>query len=196
MYDWLRNAARALNFPFNFYLAASRRPGHHRSPCRYGALVPRTGHVDAPGDRKIHDASVPLAGGLAVLTGVCCPWWRRVLLKLGVAMHGRRVQSCMASTGRRRRTGGDRPLGAVAIPGGLAGRQNRTESAGQIRRPISHRPGGGPGGKRITLFVPNLLFSYAITILWLVTVINAFNFMDNMNGLCAGLGAIGALLFG
>ena len=49
--------------------------------------------------------------------------------------------------------------------------------------------------KRITLFVPNIYFSYAITILWLLTVINAFNFMDNMNGLCAGLGAIGALLF-
>jgi UDP-GlcNAc:undecaprenyl-phosphate GlcNAc-1-phosphate transferase len=50
--------------------------------------------------------------------------------------------------------------------------------------------------KRITLFVPGVTFSYAITILWLLTVINAFNFMDNMNGLCAGLGAIGAFLFG
>ena len=50
--------------------------------------------------------------------------------------------------------------------------------------------------KRITLFVNRDVFSYAITILWILTVINAFNFMDNMNGLCAGLGAIGALLFG
>ena len=49
--------------------------------------------------------------------------------------------------------------------------------------------------KRITLFVHSDVFSYAITILWVLTVINAFNFMDNMNGLCAGLGAIGALLF-
>jgi len=49
--------------------------------------------------------------------------------------------------------------------------------------------------KRITLFVPSAAFSYAITILWLLTVINAFNFMDNMNGLCAGLGAIGSFLF-
>ena len=49
--------------------------------------------------------------------------------------------------------------------------------------------------KRITLFVPSEVFSYAITILWLLTVINAFNFMDNMNGLCAGLGAIGASIF-
>jgi len=45
-------------------------------------------------------------------------------------------------------------------------------------------------GVRVTLFVPSLLFSYAVTILWLLTVINAFNFMDNMNGLCTGLGAI------
>src|SRR5436189_6374444 len=50
-------------------------------------------------------------------------------------------------------------------------------------------------GVRITLFVPNAIFSYAITILWILTVINAFNFMDNMNGLCAGLGAIAAWYF-
>jgi len=50
-------------------------------------------------------------------------------------------------------------------------------------------------GVRITLFVHSGVFSYAITILWIVTVINAFNFMDNMNGLCAGLGAIGAWCF-
>jgi UDP-GlcNAc:undecaprenyl-phosphate GlcNAc-1-phosphate transferase len=50
-------------------------------------------------------------------------------------------------------------------------------------------------GARITLFVPSLIFSYAVTILWILTLINAFNFMDNMNGLCAGLGAIGAYHF-
>ena len=46
------------------------------------------------------------------------------------------------------------------------------------------------GGARITLFVPSLVFSYVVTVLWILTVINAFNFMDNMNGLCAGLGAV------
>jgi UDP-GlcNAc:undecaprenyl-phosphate GlcNAc-1-phosphate transferase len=50
-------------------------------------------------------------------------------------------------------------------------------------------------GVRVTLFVPNVLFSYAVTMLWILTVINAFNFMDNMNGLCTGLGAIGACHF-
>ena len=43
-----------------------------------------------------------------------------------------------------------------------------------------------------SLFVPSVFFSYAVTILWILTLINAFNFMDNMNGLCAGLGLIGA----
>jgi UDP-GlcNAc:undecaprenyl-phosphate GlcNAc-1-phosphate transferase len=49
--------------------------------------------------------------------------------------------------------------------------------------------------KRITLFVHSDVFSYAVTVLWLLTVMNAFNFIDNMNGLCGGLGAIGAFLF-
>lgn len=51
-------------------------------------------------------------------------------------------------------------------------------------------------GARITLFVHNTLFSFALTILWILTVTNAFNFMDNMNGLCGGLGVIGAFYFG
>jgi UDP-GlcNAc:undecaprenyl-phosphate GlcNAc-1-phosphate transferase len=51
-------------------------------------------------------------------------------------------------------------------------------------------------GVRITLFIPSLLFHYLITVLWIVTLVNALNFMDNMNGLCAGLGAIGAWCFG
>jgi UDP-GlcNAc:undecaprenyl-phosphate GlcNAc-1-phosphate transferase len=50
-------------------------------------------------------------------------------------------------------------------------------------------------GVRVTLFVHNSLFSYVVTILWIVTVINAFNFTDNMNGLCAGLGVIAAFYF-
>jgi UDP-GlcNAc:undecaprenyl-phosphate/decaprenyl-phosphate GlcNAc-1-phosphate transferase len=51
-------------------------------------------------------------------------------------------------------------------------------------------------GVRITLFLDNPLFSYAVTILWILTVTNAVNFMDNMNGLCGGIGAIGSLIFG
>ena len=50
-------------------------------------------------------------------------------------------------------------------------------------------------GVRITLFVDNALFSYTVTVLWILTVTNALNFMDNMNGLCAGLGVISTWIF-
>ncbi len=51
-------------------------------------------------------------------------------------------------------------------------------------------------GARITLFVHSEVFSFAVTILWILTLVNALNFMDNMNGLCAGLGVIAAWFFG
>ena len=50
-------------------------------------------------------------------------------------------------------------------------------------------------GTRISLFIPSLTIHYVITILWILTLVNAFNFMDNMNGLCGGLGAIAAWFF-
>jgi UDP-GlcNAc:undecaprenyl-phosphate GlcNAc-1-phosphate transferase len=56
--------------------------------------------------------------------------------------------------------------------------------------------GVAAAGVRVTLFVHNEIFSVVVTVLWLLTLINALNFMDNMNGLCAGLGVIGAMCFG
>ncbi len=51
------------------------------------------------------------------------------------------------------------------------------------------------GSIRITLFVPSLAVSYLVTVLWIVGITNALNFLDNMNRLCAGIGAIGAAFF-
>ena len=50
-------------------------------------------------------------------------------------------------------------------------------------------------GIRATLFVESQLFSYVVTVLWIVTVTNAMNFQDNMNGLCVGLGLIAGWYF-
>jgi UDP-GlcNAc:undecaprenyl-phosphate GlcNAc-1-phosphate transferase len=50
-------------------------------------------------------------------------------------------------------------------------------------------------GVRVTLFVHNVVFSYALTTVWILTVVNAFNFIDNMNGLSGGVGAIAAASF-
>jgi UDP-GlcNAc:undecaprenyl-phosphate/decaprenyl-phosphate GlcNAc-1-phosphate transferase len=187
-----------MTFPFNFFLAAF-----------LGAFIVsllalplwrkwclRTKLVDDPGHRKIHTAPVPLAGGFAVLTGILVPLVAgAVFLELGfvkissagLIVHGidRRAMELVVLA-----------LGAVAITtlGWLDDRHELKalpKFIGQILIAIAV----ASACKRITLFVHSDVFSYAVTILWLLTVINAFNFMDNMNGLCAGVGAIGALQF-
>jgi UDP-GlcNAc:undecaprenyl-phosphate GlcNAc-1-phosphate transferase len=44
--------------------------------------------------------------------------------------------------------------------------------------------------------IPSPLAGHAVAILWILTVTNALNFTDNMNGLCTGLAVIGGASFG
>jgi len=50
-------------------------------------------------------------------------------------------------------------------------------------------------GVRITFFIPNQLFSVLATVIWVVALINAFNLLDNMDGLSAGVAFISSSLF-
>ena len=187
-----------MGFPFNFFL-----------PAFTGAFLTtllalplwrkwclRVNLVDDPGQRKIHDAPVPLAGGFAVLTGILLPLAAgAIFLKLGIVkmsfasliVHGinRRALELVVIA-----------FGAIAITVlGWLDDKHELKPLAKFTGQLLVAVAVALACKRITLFVPSLTFSYAITILWVLTVINAFNFMDNMNGLCAGLGAIGALLF-
>jgi UDP-GlcNAc:undecaprenyl-phosphate/decaprenyl-phosphate GlcNAc-1-phosphate transferase len=51
------------------------------------------------------------------------------------------------------------------------------------------------GGVRGTLFIEVPWVGYALTVLWLVVLTNSFNFLDNMDGLSGGIGAIAAVMF-
>jgi UDP-GlcNAc:undecaprenyl-phosphate/decaprenyl-phosphate GlcNAc-1-phosphate transferase len=187
-----------MTFPFNFFAAAF-----------LGAFLTtllalplwrkwclRTNLVDDPGHRKIHSSPVPLAGGFAVLTGILLPLAvGAILLELGLVkissagliVHGidrRAIELAVLA------------LGAVAITMlGWLDDKHELKALPKFIGQILIAVAVAAACKRITLFVHSDVFSYAITILWLLTVINAFNFMDNMNGLCAGLGAIGAFIF-
>lgn len=209
-------------FPFNVYLLAAV------GACvTVVAVLPlwrqwclRTGLVDEPGHRKIHDQPIPLAGGLAVMTGLLVPtllacvmlWWcwpggnaRGAPPIAGSAPTNAGCLSLLA------------PDSAFLLQYGLGRRALELAGiffgafgmllVGWLDDKHELRPGAkftgqflvaalvAASGTRVTLFVPNVFFSYAITILWILTVVNAFNFMDNMNGLCAGIGAIGAWHF-
>jgi len=153
----------------------------------------RVGLVDEPGHRKIHAAPVPLAGGLAVLTGLTVPLAAgAIAVKLdllgintaGLLSHGlsrRRMELMAIVLGA---------LGMVAL--GCWDDKHELRPAAKFVGQLLIAVLVATAGVRVTLFVQNAFFSYFITVLWILTVTNAFNFLDNMNGLCAGLGAIGA----
>ncbi|PWU19577.1 MAG: hypothetical protein C5B50_06350 [Verrucomicrobia bacterium] len=212
-----------MSFPFNVYVAAILSAGITTAIslpfwCKWCL---KAGLVDDPGHRKIHTEPTALAGGLAVMTGVVIPlicgftvvlWLggsvdyfgppppadqplgllpdgshrlalRPDLLLYGLSRRGKELMGILAGA-----------IGMIFV--GVLDDKHELRPSFKFAGQLAVAAIVAASGARITLFVPSLLFSYAITILWILTLINAFNFMDNMNGLCAGLGAIGAWCFG
>ena len=211
-----------MTFPYNVYLLAivSACVTVLASLPLWRKWCLRTGLVDDPGRRKIHDQPIPLAGGLAVMTGLLVPTLLACLVLWWQGAGGNPGEAPVASSSTSREAGhlglldpnsafllhyglGRRAMELAGIFLGAFGilllgvlddkheLRPRTKFAGQFLVAALV----AASGARVTLFVPSIIFSYAVTILWILTDINAFNFMDNMNGLCAGLGVIGAQHF-
>jgi len=187
-----------IGFPFNLYLLAllgglAAAAGTFPLWRRY---CERTGHVDDPGHRKIHHTPIPLAGGLSVVTGLFLPivlgalalqfaalplfdGTLRELLSYGLSRRGAQIAAILGGA-----------LGMVLL-GWLDDRYELNPGAKFLGQ-AAVASLVAVSGIRITMFIDNSLVNYVLTVLWILTLINAFNFMDNMNGLCAGLGLIAA----
>jgi UDP-GlcNAc:undecaprenyl-phosphate/decaprenyl-phosphate GlcNAc-1-phosphate transferase len=184
-----------VNFPANAYLLAfvGALLATAGSLPLWRAWCERTGLVDDPGHRKIHHTPIPLAGGLAVFTGMA------VVVLGAVAVVQLRLLDPVAldklSYGLGKRAW---QLGAILFGAfgmtllGWWDDRHELKPAAKFAGQCAIALLVATAGFRITLFVPSLAFSYAMTVLWILTVTNALNFNDNMNGLCGGLGAIAA----
>jgi len=127
--------------------------------------------VDAPAQRKVHRTPMPLLGGAAIFLGAIAA----VLIiyrgqpeptVIGVLM----ATTVVALTGL---IDDYRPLPAWAkLAGQFAGFLILVRFGIRVRLPL-------PEG-----------FDYAITLLWLLGITNAVNFLDNMDGLSAGIAAV------
>jgi len=157
----------------------------------------RTGLIDHPGHRKIHAEPVPLAGGLAVLTGLLLPLAGAAFF-LALWPGGSALTDALAQGMSQRAV----QIGAIAAGAigitllGLLDDRHVMSAKAKFAGQLSAALLLAAADVRVTVFLPHEALSYAVTVLWVLSVINAFNFMDNMNGLCAGLGAIGAALLG
>lgn len=136
-------------------------------------LAVTLGFVDAPASRKLHGTPMPLLGGLAIFGGAIFG-----VLAIYGGQPPRQVLGILLA------------LTVVALVGLWDDRYGMpawAKLAGQLF---------GAGiliwfNVRVQLPLPNLV-NYAITFLWLVGISNAINFLDNMDGLSAGVSAVAA----
>ena len=187
-----------MSFPFDVYTAAflSALIASATSFALWRRWCVRVGHVDDPGHRKIHSAPVPLAGGLTVMTGFFLPvviGAAGILLWSSGKTEGTIVELFQYGLTRR-------AVQLAAILFGAFGMvllgwwddkhelKPLPKFAGQVVIALLV----AWSGIRITIFIPSEIAAYALTVLWILALTNALNFLDNMNGLCTGLGLIAA----
>jgi UDP-GlcNAc:undecaprenyl-phosphate GlcNAc-1-phosphate transferase len=156
----------------------------------------RHGWVDDPGERKIHAVRTPLAGGWAVFSGlamalllgaaaIAMGWGGADAVRLMSHGMGRRAIQLVAVL-----------AGAAAMLGiGAWDDRNELRPGTKLACQVTVALAVALAGVRITLFVPSMGFSLAVTVLWILAVTNALNLSDNMNGLCTGLAAIASMAF-
>lgn len=159
-------------------------------------LVPLTrvlarvfGAVDHPGERKIHSAPIPRLGGVAVAAA----FWSVVLGGFVVLAQGYRVEGI----------GDVEPVSAKLF--GLLFGSLVAFSAGLLddvfgsRFPFWAKLFGQTlaagivvaAGVSVSIF-PWPALNAVVSVVWIVGITNAFNLLDNMDGLCAGVAVIAA----
>ncbi|MFT7619421.1 MAG: UDP-GlcNAc:undecaprenyl-phosphate GlcNAc-1-phosphate transferase [Planctomycetota bacterium] len=162
-----------------------------------------SGRVDSPGGRKQQKEPIPYGAGLAVLLGFAAPF-SLGMLAAWLAWDGAPQLLETHAAGIR-----SKAVMMVSILAGsscmlVMGRLDDKHDLSAVKRFCVQLLAAClvvAAGVRITLFIASPTIQIAITILWLVFVTNATNFIDNMDGLLAGsalnsslaLGAIAAL---
>jgi UDP-GlcNAc:undecaprenyl-phosphate GlcNAc-1-phosphate transferase len=157
----------------------------------------RFGFLDRPGGHKGHAAPIPLGGGVAIwLTTVSLP-----LIGAAVAIGARSWLPpwlVAYADGVRLQSGEMLEIlglaSAIMVMGLL---DDRFALSWRLRlgMQIGLAAALAVLGVRVTLFGLGPYVGGAVTVLWIVGLTNAFNFLDNMDGLAASVGLIAALIF-
>ncbi len=153
--------------------AAAALGGSFVTGFAFRQLALKYGIVDAPGERKTHDRPVPLLGGAAILGGMCAalcvnPYvaWGSLPLLLGAAaMLALNLADDISGLSAKVRFTAEIVIAIVVVVLGVR---------------VSFLPHG-------TAWT---VLEGIITVLWLVGVANALNYLDGMDGLAAGSTAI------
>ncbi len=142
-------------------------------------LARRLGLVDTPRVRRVHTRSTPKLGGLAIVLGII----GGVIIAGGVQLGALGIAAAMSMV----------VVSAVGLADDIAG----------LGAPARLLWAGGAGaiawllGLRAIVFPPDTfagnIFNPFFTVLWFVGITFALNFLDNLDGLTAGVGASSAI---
>jgi UDP-GlcNAc:undecaprenyl-phosphate/decaprenyl-phosphate GlcNAc-1-phosphate transferase len=180
-------------FDVSFVLALLLTPVMKRLSVQWG-------FVDQPDqERKIHTQPMPLLGGVALFAAFALNVVLNYLIVLPVVARWNVGDLSLYAEGAFSVW---RKL-IVLLVGGLLmivlgvyddkyELKARTKLLGQVGIALLV----AAAGMRVTLFLHSPVVSYVLTVLWIVTITNAMNFLDNMDGLCAGIGLVCAVIFG
>lgn len=164
----------------------------------------RWGFVDDPDSaRKIHTQAMPLLGGLAVFGAFAVNLVVNYLIVMPLVFQTDVSFLNLGDLSEYREGAikvGPKLLvlllgGAGMIALGMRDDKNDLHARWKFLWQILIALAVALAGMRVTVFVHNPLVNIVVTVLWIVVITNAMNFLDNMDGLCAGLGMVCAFVF-
>ena len=168
-------------------------------------LARRTGLLDHPGPRKIHTEPIPYGGGIAVAAGLLLPM---ILGGVGAYLHAHAVELPLPEDilkhvpgvlSQLPRLGMLVAASLVILLLGLVDDRYKIGAGMKLTVQVLVALGMALGYERLSLFTEGStlgdVVGTIITVLWIVGVTNAFNLLDHMDGLAAGVAAIASACF-
>jgi len=149
-------------------------------------LAVRLGALDMPGHRKAHSTPIPRLGGLAVVMASVTVWAAAAWV-FGVSLPRELTIGLLV---------GGLPILFVSALDDVKGVRARRKLLVHVAGASMAVASGVSLGETVHLFDVSItvgLWSAPLSVLWLIGVTNAFNLIDGLDGLSAGLGLIAAV---
>ena len=183
-----------------FFVLACFAPAFFIAVLATGAMrriAPKVGLIDQPAERKVHITPTPMGGGIGIWLGVVLTvasgqlvvWWLLKQPELPAFLPDIVLPHLPGVMQRSARLWLILGCGTVLFVMGLL----------DDKLSLSWKPRLGiqflvaitlvlVGDIRATIFAPIPAIGVAFSIIWIMLLINSFNFLDNMDALSAGIG--------
>lgn len=163
---------------------------------------PRWGLIDRPSARKVHLVPTPLGGGIGIWLGVVLPV-AAAQISAFIILRNETLRDLLPAEITRHLDGvlyrsgqmwailaGGTILSAMGLIDDLKNLPWQPRLAIQACVAI----GLAASGVHATIFAPQPWIGYVVSVGWMLVLINAFNFLDNMDGLSSGIALVASLV--